>query len=176
MTPLLANFYRGMELLTKNKEKKFSKDREVLTLDTDEVTEEEDDTQAEESSQKIAEGPVRVDVLPVEEGPQRRPAKRHKKENCKVVIFESLEGSVAMTEEVASTTHEDTRKEVNLWTLEAGPSGVQAEDPVKEDVEPLEEMTATTSQGLQPSERKQPSLEKEDVPLSGSECVSSWLT
>lgn len=49
-----------------------------------------------------------------------RTPKRHgslkKKTNRRMVVLESSEGSVAMTEGVASTTDEDTRKELNLWT------------------------------------------------------------
>lgn len=83
-----------------------------------------------------------------------------------MVVFETSECSVAMTEGTASTTYEDTRKEVNLWTTQAGPLGIQYEDPMEKEVEPSKKRTATTSQGLQPLERKQPSLEKnkkEDV-------------
>ncbi|OAE22187.1 hypothetical protein AXG93_3271s1300 [Marchantia polymorpha subsp. ruderalis] len=93
--------------------------------------------------------------------PQRR-ARSKKKANRKVVVFESSEGSVAMSERIASTTDEDTREEMNLRTERIGSSEGQNEDLMEQELEPSEERTATTSQDLPPSERKQP-LEKEDV-------------
>ncbi|OAE18230.1 hypothetical protein AXG93_3012s1000 [Marchantia polymorpha subsp. ruderalis] len=156
--------------------------REVLKLESDKGTEEEDDTQAEEISRRAARGPVRVEVVITEEESERRPAKRQKvaeasskgqrpearmegidvtrlrtpkrrarlkkKANCKVVVCDSLEGSVAMTEGATSTMDEDTKKEMNLWTVGIGPSEVQNEDLVEKDVEPLEQRTPTTSQVL----------------------------
>ncbi|OAE30919.1 hypothetical protein AXG93_1640s1020 [Marchantia polymorpha subsp. ruderalis] len=52
-----------------------------------------------------------------------------------------------MTEGATSTTDEDTKEEVNLWTAGVGTSGIHNEDPIEEDVEPSEQRTATTSQG-----------------------------
>ncbi|OAE35363.1 hypothetical protein AXG93_4052s1000 [Marchantia polymorpha subsp. ruderalis] len=103
----------------------------------------------------------------------KRRARPKKKANRKVVVSKSLKGSVAMTEEAASITDEDTRKEVNLWTARAGPSGVQNEDTVEDDVEPLGERTMTTSQGLQPSERKQPSSKKNKTHIKRATAVKT---
>lgn len=68
-----------------------------------------------------------------------------------------------MTEGATSTTDEDTKEEVNLWTAGVGTSGIHNEDPIEEDVEPSEQRTATTSQGLQSLERKQSSSEKNKI-------------
>lgn len=70
------NFYRGMGLLTKSEEKQFSKEQEVLTLDSDEGTEEENDVQAKEPPQRTARGPVWVNVVIMEDELERRLAKR----------------------------------------------------------------------------------------------------
>ncbi|OAE18469.1 hypothetical protein AXG93_3603s1000 [Marchantia polymorpha subsp. ruderalis] len=73
MTPFLVNFYRGMRQLTKNEEKQFSKKREVLELESDEDTEEENNTQAEEIPQGAAdrqdlhEDPTEKNVEPLGE-------------------------------------------------------------------------------------------------------------
>lgn len=90
--------------------------------------------------------------------PKRR-ARPKKKANRKMVVSESLESSVAMSEAAASTTDE----ELNLCMVEAGPSRVQNEARMEEDVEPLEERTATVSLSLPPSERMQ-SMKREEVP------------
>lgn len=94
--------------------------------------------------------------------PKRR-VRSKKKANRQIVVSESSEGSVAMTEGAASTTKKDTRKEVNLRITEARPSRVQNEDPLEKNVEPLRTRTATSSQGLHSLERKQPSLEKNET-------------
>ncbi|OAE29953.1 hypothetical protein AXG93_669s1010 [Marchantia polymorpha subsp. ruderalis] len=60
-----------------------------------------------------------------------------------------------MSEAAASTTDEDMKVELNLWMGEAGPSGVQNEAPMKEEVEPSEERTATESLSLPPLEREE---------------------
>lgn len=91
--------------------------------------------------------------------PKQR-ARSKKKENRKVVVSKSSEGSVAMSEADASATDEDTRKELNRRTKGVGLSGVQNEDPMEEEVESSEERTETRGQVLPPSERTQPS-EKE---------------
>ncbi|OAE20127.1 hypothetical protein AXG93_3818s1250 [Marchantia polymorpha subsp. ruderalis] len=67
-----------------------------------------------------------------------------------------------MSEGIASATAEDAREKVYLWTNEAGPSGVQAQEPLEKDVESSGKKTTTSSQGLRPSERKQSSSEKNE--------------
>ncbi|OAE31789.1 hypothetical protein AXG93_3349s1030 [Marchantia polymorpha subsp. ruderalis] len=121
MIPFLVNFYRGMRLLTKNEEKRFSKERKVLKLKSDENFEEKDDTQAKEILRGAARVPIRVKVVTVEKRSKRRSAKRQK---C------------SHDRGVASTTDEDTREEVNLWTTEATSLGVENEDPLEKDVKP----------------------------------------
>ncbi|OAE21656.1 hypothetical protein AXG93_3121s1050 [Marchantia polymorpha subsp. ruderalis] len=103
MTPFLVNFYRGMGLLTKVEDKRFPKEREVLELEFDEETEEED-TRAEETTRGAARG--------------------------------------------------------------------SNEEPLKRKVEPLGERTATYCQGLWLSERKQPSLEKNESSKKSDVLVS----
>ncbi|OAE25049.1 hypothetical protein AXG93_1939s1070 [Marchantia polymorpha subsp. ruderalis] len=101
----------------------------------------------------------------------QRSARPKKKANCRVVVSKSLKGSVAMIEAAASTTDDDTREKVNLWTTEARPLNVQNEDPLKKDVEPLGKRTAMSSQGLQPLERKKSSLERKQSSLEKNETL-----
>ncbi|OAE33324.1 hypothetical protein AXG93_4374s1000 [Marchantia polymorpha subsp. ruderalis] len=71
-------FYQGMRLLTKSEEKRFPKEREVLTIGSDEGTEEEDNIQIKEPFQKAAQGSVRMDVITVKDQLDKRSAKRRK--------------------------------------------------------------------------------------------------
>lgn len=41
LTPFLVNFYRGMGLLTREEEKRFSREREILTVESSEGTEDD---------------------------------------------------------------------------------------------------------------------------------------
>ncbi|OAE19485.1 hypothetical protein AXG93_1040s1490 [Marchantia polymorpha subsp. ruderalis] len=50
-----------MVLLTKNEDKRFSKKRKILELESDGGTEEEDDTQGKEITREAAQEPVRVE-------------------------------------------------------------------------------------------------------------------
>ncbi|OAE30296.1 hypothetical protein AXG93_3964s1090 [Marchantia polymorpha subsp. ruderalis] len=62
ITPFLVNFYRGMELLTREEEKRFPKKREILTAESSEST--EDDTrQPSIPPQTTVRGPVQMDVV-----------------------------------------------------------------------------------------------------------------
>lgn len=78
LTPYIVNFYRGMGLLTKAKEKRFLKEWKILAIESSEGTEEENNGRPRVSSQTTARGPVQVDVLPTGERPERRMAKRRK--------------------------------------------------------------------------------------------------
>ncbi|OAE22966.1 hypothetical protein AXG93_1384s1020 [Marchantia polymorpha subsp. ruderalis] len=60
-------------------------------------------------------------------------------------------------QKVAEASEEDRRPEAQM-------AGTDIEEPLEKDVEPSGERTATLSQGLWPSERKQPSLEKNEFP------------
>lgn len=76
---LLGEFYRGMDLLTKSEEKRFSKEKEVLELESNEDEEsEEEKARAKEITQAATRGPVRVEVVTAEEESERRPVKRQK--------------------------------------------------------------------------------------------------
>ncbi|OAE27751.1 hypothetical protein AXG93_4476s1020 [Marchantia polymorpha subsp. ruderalis] len=145
---------------TKSEEKRFSKEREVLTFDSDKCIEEEDDVQIKEPPRRTAQRPVRLDVVTVEDQSDRRLAKKQKiadasgegqrpesqmpetqvmklktpkrrarpkkKANRKIVVFESLEASVAISEVAASAMDEDTMEEPNLQTEGAGPLRLKA--------------------------------------------------
>lgn len=67
-----------MRLLTKEEEKRFLKEREILAVESSEGTEEEDNSQPQIPHQTTARGPVQVDVLPNQEKSERRLAKRRK--------------------------------------------------------------------------------------------------
>lgn len=66
-----------MGLLTKDEEKRFPKEREVLAIESSEDTNEEDNVQAEEPPRRTARGPVQMDVVATREQPESRSAKRH---------------------------------------------------------------------------------------------------
>lgn len=178
-----------MRLLTKSEEKHFSKEWEVLTIESGEDTEEEDNVQAEEPPRRTIQGPDQVDVVTTKDQSDRKPTKRRKvvedsgagrrpesrmvdaqvthlrmpkrrarpkkKANRKIVVSESLESSVAMSETAASTKDEDMCEESNLRMGEAGPSGVQNEAPMEKEVEPSEKSMATVSPSLSSSESSQ---------------------
>lgn len=67
ITPYLVNFYRGMGLLTKEEEKRFPKELEMLANESSEETEDEDDVQPEEPSRRTARGSVQVNVVAISE-------------------------------------------------------------------------------------------------------------
>lgn len=73
-----------MGLLIKEEEKRFPKEQGILAIESSEETDEEDDVQLEEPPQRIARGPVQVDV--VREQSNRRLAKRRR------IIADSGEG------------------------------------------------------------------------------------
>lgn len=62
----------------KNEEKHFSKEWEVLTIESGEDTEEEDNVQAEEPPRRTIQGPDQVDVVMTRDQSDRRPTKRRK--------------------------------------------------------------------------------------------------
>lgn len=148
MTPFLVNFYRGMGLLTKSNEKRFSKETEILELESDKESKEED-TRAKETTQGAAQGPIRVELVTAEEGSERLPAKKQKvakasevarrpealmagsdvtllpktrarpkkKAHRWVIVSKSLEGSVAMSERIASLADEVNggSSSIHIW-------------------------------------------------------------
>lgn len=72
-----------MGLLTKDEEKRFQKEREVMAIESseytdEEYTDEEYNVQPEEPPQRTTRGPVQVDVVATREQPERRPTKRRK--------------------------------------------------------------------------------------------------
>lgn len=67
-----------MELLTKEEEKRFSKEREMLAIESSEETEEEYDVEFEETFQRTTRRPFQVDVVAIREQLDRRLAKRRK--------------------------------------------------------------------------------------------------
>ncbi|OAE26913.1 hypothetical protein AXG93_4148s1000 [Marchantia polymorpha subsp. ruderalis] len=78
LTPYIVNFYRGTGLLTKAEEKRFPKEREILKVESNKGTEEEDNSRSRMPSRTTTSGIVQVDVLPTRERPKRRIAKRRK--------------------------------------------------------------------------------------------------
>lgn len=72
------NFYQGIGLLTKAEEKRFSKERKILAVESSEGTEEEDNSRPIVPTQTTARGLVQVDVLQTRERPERQLAKRRK--------------------------------------------------------------------------------------------------
>lgn len=72
----LHPFYRGMELLTKEKENRFPKEREVLAVEFSEGTEEEDNSRPRIPPQTTARRPVQVNVLPTQERSELQLAKK----------------------------------------------------------------------------------------------------
>ncbi|OAE31766.1 hypothetical protein AXG93_4874s1310 [Marchantia polymorpha subsp. ruderalis] len=74
----IVNFYRGMGLLTKAEDKRFSKERKIIVVESSEGTEEEDNSRLRVPAQIITREPVQVDVLPTRERPERQLAKRQK--------------------------------------------------------------------------------------------------
>ncbi|OAE24159.1 hypothetical protein AXG93_2752s1740 [Marchantia polymorpha subsp. ruderalis] len=78
ITPYLVNFYRGMELLTKSEEKRFPKERKVLTVESGEDTEQEDNAQSEEPPRSTTRESIQVDIVSTEKQSERRLAKRWK--------------------------------------------------------------------------------------------------
>ncbi|OAE30189.1 hypothetical protein AXG93_4295s1440 [Marchantia polymorpha subsp. ruderalis] len=77
ITPFLVNFYRGMGLLTREEEKRFPREREILTAESSEETEDEN-RPSSIPTHTTARGPVQVDVVQRREKPERRLAKRRK--------------------------------------------------------------------------------------------------
>lgn len=73
----LGEFYRGMGLLTTSEEKRFPKEKEVLELESDEESEEQD-TQAEDIKRGAVRGLIRMEVVTTEEVSERRSTKRQK--------------------------------------------------------------------------------------------------
>ncbi|OAE32314.1 hypothetical protein AXG93_3103s1010 [Marchantia polymorpha subsp. ruderalis] len=67
-----------MRLLTKEEEKRFLKEREILAIESSEETDEENDVQSKEPPRRTARGPVQVNVLAIREQPERRLVKRRK--------------------------------------------------------------------------------------------------
>ncbi|OAE34437.1 hypothetical protein AXG93_2886s1000 [Marchantia polymorpha subsp. ruderalis] len=84
----LVHFYRGMDLLTREKLRRFPREREIITAESSEGT--EDDThQPSIPPQTTARGPVHVDVVRRREKLERRLAKRRKvvsDEECDLVL------------------------------------------------------------------------------------------
>ncbi|OAE32793.1 hypothetical protein AXG93_374s1200 [Marchantia polymorpha subsp. ruderalis] len=77
LTPFLVIFYRGMDLLTREEEKQFPKEREILTAESSEGT--KDDTRRPSiPPQTTTRGPVQVEVVRRREKPKRRLAKRRR--------------------------------------------------------------------------------------------------
>ncbi|OAE28068.1 hypothetical protein AXG93_3410s1110 [Marchantia polymorpha subsp. ruderalis] len=77
ITPFLVNFYRGMGLLTRKEEKRFPTEREILTAESSEGTEDENRPPSI-PTQTTARASVQVDVVQRREKPKRRLAKRRK--------------------------------------------------------------------------------------------------
>ncbi|OAE25594.1 hypothetical protein AXG93_3355s1000 [Marchantia polymorpha subsp. ruderalis] len=77
LTPFLVHFYRGMGLLTREEEKRFPRERESFTVESSEGTEDENPSPAI-PTHTTARGPVQVDVVPRQEQPERRVAKKRK--------------------------------------------------------------------------------------------------
>ncbi|OAE24578.1 hypothetical protein AXG93_2415s1600 [Marchantia polymorpha subsp. ruderalis] len=88
-----------MDLLTRGEEKRFPREREILTAESSEWTE-DDDRLPSIPPQTTAQGPVQVDVMPRRERPERRLAKRRR-------VVSDEEGDLAL--EVGRTETEQTR-------------------------------------------------------------------
>ncbi|OAE26459.1 hypothetical protein AXG93_815s1210 [Marchantia polymorpha subsp. ruderalis] len=78
LTSYLVNFYRGMELLTKEEKKRFPNQREVLAVESNEENKEENNSRPRIPPQTTARRPVQVDDLPTRERQELRLAKRRK--------------------------------------------------------------------------------------------------
>lgn len=66
LTLYIVNFYQGMGLLTKAKEKRFPKEWKILAIESSKGIEEEDNDRPRVPSQTTACGPIQVDVLPTQ--------------------------------------------------------------------------------------------------------------
>ncbi|OAE18879.1 hypothetical protein AXG93_3022s1030 [Marchantia polymorpha subsp. ruderalis] len=105
---------RGMGLLTKEEEKRFSKEQEILAIKSNEETEDEDNGRTRVPSQTTARGPV-----------QSRTRTRPKmKANRGVVVSDSLDSTVEKTDAATLATAKDKNNEPTLQVLEGGPSAV----------------------------------------------------
>lgn len=58
LTPFIVNFYQGMELLTKEEEKRFPKELKVLAVESSEGIEEEDNSRPKIPPQTTTREPV----------------------------------------------------------------------------------------------------------------------
>ncbi|OAE18877.1 hypothetical protein AXG93_3022s1010 [Marchantia polymorpha subsp. ruderalis] len=77
LTPFLVIFYRGMGFFTREEEKRFPKEREILTAKSSEGTE-DDNRRPSIPPQTTAQGPVQVEVVRRWEKLERRVAKRRR--------------------------------------------------------------------------------------------------
>ncbi|OAE33751.1 hypothetical protein AXG93_2492s1000 [Marchantia polymorpha subsp. ruderalis] len=67
-----------MGLRTREEEKRFPMERDILAVESSEGTKEEDNSQPQIPPQTTARGPIKVEVLPNQEKPERRLAKTRK--------------------------------------------------------------------------------------------------
>ncbi|OAE27650.1 hypothetical protein AXG93_3337s1130 [Marchantia polymorpha subsp. ruderalis] len=77
LTPFLVIFFQGMGLLTREKERRFPKEREILTAESSEGTKDET-CRPSIPPQTTARRPVQVEVVRRREKPERRVAKRRR--------------------------------------------------------------------------------------------------
>ncbi|OAE32412.1 hypothetical protein AXG93_3671s1310 [Marchantia polymorpha subsp. ruderalis] len=133
LTPYIVNFNQGVGLLTKEEEKRFSKEREILAIESSKKTEEEDNVQPEVPPKSTTRGLVQ------ESGSQGFEAMPKKKANRGSVVSDSLDSSVAKTDVAALTTDEEKNDEPTLQALEEGPSVIPTEVVLEVVVDPYEE-------------------------------------
>ncbi|OAE20094.1 hypothetical protein AXG93_2611s1000 [Marchantia polymorpha subsp. ruderalis] len=77
LTPHLVNFYRGMKLLTREEEERFPREQESFTVESSEGTKDKNRSPAV-PTHTTARGPLQVDVVPRQEQPEKRVAKKRK--------------------------------------------------------------------------------------------------
>ncbi|OAE32674.1 hypothetical protein AXG93_2384s1000 [Marchantia polymorpha subsp. ruderalis] len=126
LTPFLVNFYRGMGLLTREEEKRFPREREFLTAESSEGTEDEI-LLPSIPTHTTAREPLQVDLV------QRQSSQRNK--------WQREERSVKKTVAPIVNTSEVAASEV-MRPVEIGvPSEVSIEVPADIPAEPLKEGT-----------------------------------
>lgn len=124
----LVHFYRGMDLLTREELRRFPREREIITAESSEGT--EDDTrQPSIPPQTTARGPVHVDVVRRREKPEKRLAKRRKvvsDEECDLVLeVRRTKTEVGVNRQKRTRARPKQRANRGLVAAEASDSSVE---------------------------------------------------
>ncbi|OAE30334.1 hypothetical protein AXG93_4201s1350 [Marchantia polymorpha subsp. ruderalis] len=159
--PMLWTVEHWAKVMGLEEEKRFPRERKILTAESNVGTEEEDNNRSQVPPQTTARGLVKVDVLPNRQKPERRLAKRRK------VVTDDEEDLTLDCGEDSCPNHRHIRS--SSWRVDTqlvvieGHSSVLVEVPADGTVEPLKERTEMVSPNSLSSERTR-SGGSEDVP------------